>query len=69
MRPDYGAGVKQKDNYLQGHDDMDSSTLNRLMGMLDTVLTNVKGKQMDKESRELILALTHTIQAEILRNA
>ena len=68
MRPGYGAGVKQKDNYLQGHD-MDSSTLNRLMGLLDTVLNNVKGKEMDKESRELILALTHKIQAEILRNA
>ena len=68
MRPDYGAGVKLKDNYLQGHD-MDSSTLNRLMGLLDTVLSNVKGKEMDKESRELILALTHKIQAEILRNA
>jgi hypothetical protein len=48
---------------------MDSSTLNRLMGLLDTVLNNVKGKEMDKESRELILALTHKIQAEILRNA
>jgi len=68
MRPDYGAGVKLKDNYSQGHD-MDSSTLNRLMGMLDTVLSNVKGKEMDKESRDLILALTHKIQAEILRNA
>jgi len=68
MRPDYGAGVRQNDNYLQGHD-MDSSTLNRLMGLLDTVLNNVKGKEMDKESRELILALTHKIQAEILRNA
>jgi len=48
---------------------MDSTTLNRLMHRLDTVLVSVRGRDMDKESRELLLALIYKIQAEILRNA
>jgi len=47
---------------------MQTTTLNRLLQYLDTVLTSVTGKEMDKESRELLLAMTHKIQAEILKN-
>ncbi len=60
--------MRQKDNYSQGHR-MDSTTLNLTLHTLDLVLSRVKGKQMDKESRELLLALLANIQAEILRNA